>query len=91
MAIRRRPPAPEAPAELAEFQPEEWESPGDERWWPSVERWKAARRVWLVEHPDNNALVDNLDLMVHEHRVHMNMLRWRSQELRRSGCASETG
>jgi hypothetical protein len=41
------------PAELIEFDPEEWADPVDSSWSSSFERWCDARRVWAAEHPDS--------------------------------------
>ena len=68
MAMHRRPPGVEPPAELFEFRPEEWAAPGDLDRETAFQRWKAARRAWIAEHP-GSALGDMLDLLQGERRA----------------------
>ena len=76
MAMHRKPAEIETPAELLQFNPEEWESPDDSGWWPAFERWKDARRARTAQHP-KSALGNLLALMIVEHQTHMAMLRLR--------------
>ncbi len=62
MAIHRRPPGVEPPAGLFEFPLEEWQAPGDLDREPAFQRWAAARRAWIAEHP-GSALGGMLDLL----------------------------
>ena len=60
MAMHRRPPSAKPPAELVTFDPEDWPhgpgEPADVTWYPSFQRWCEARRAWLAEHPESDAL-----------------------------------
>ena len=63
MAVRRRPPAAVAPAELVYFDPAEW--PGGE-WWERFELWGRARMEYARQHP-GSVLGSRLDVL-REHR-----------------------
>jgi hypothetical protein len=70
MAMWRRPPGFEPPAELFEFDPADW--PGSDvftdwptenpAWEAAFKRWNAARRAWVAKHP-NSRLGNRLDLL----------------------------
>ena len=68
MATHRRPPGVEPPAELFEFQLEEWQAPDDPDREAAFQRWTTARRAWVAEHPDS-ALGNRLDLLRGERRA----------------------
>ena len=80
MAMRRRPPGVEPPAELFEFRLQDWPAgsgdpeplqmfePPRSEWELAFSRWKAARRAWVAKHP-NSSLGDPLDLLIGERRA----------------------
>ena len=87
MAMHRRPPGVEPPAELFEFRPEDWpgipghpqvfedwRTPPTDEWELAFARWKAARWAWVAEHP-NTVLGDRLDLLRAARRIRE--ARWR--------------
>lgn len=73
MAQRRLRPAEQPPAELLEFNVEEWTAPDDESWHPAFRRWQLARHAWVQTHPDT-ILGDIIDVLLGETMVR----RWRA-------------
>ena len=82
MAMHRRPPGVEPPAELFEFRLEEWQAPGDQDREPAFQRWRAARRAWISELP-SSALGGMLDLLRGERRARFGNLGWRQTDVSR--------
>jgi hypothetical protein len=82
MAMHRRLPGVEPPAELFEFRLEEWAAPGDLDQEPAFRRWAAARRAWIAEHPDS-ALGGMLDLLRGERRARFGNLGWHQSDVSR--------
>jgi len=92
MAMHRRPPSAKPPAELVTFDPEDWPhgpgEPADVTWYPSFQRWCEARRAWLAEHPESDALGDVVDLLNGEIQV---QLDWMTRHpFERIGAAAAT-
>src|SRR5215212_426079 len=80
MAMHRRPPGVEPPAELFEFRLEEWQAPDDLDWEAAFQRWTTARRAWVAEHPDS-ALGNRLDLLRGERRARFRNLGWHQSDV----------
>jgi hypothetical protein len=76
MATRREAPSTPTPAELTEFEPDEWSAPGETSWHGGFQRWKHARRAWIREHPDST-LGDMIDVFRVEHLTLCELERWR--------------
>ncbi len=65
-----RPVAAAAPAELAEFDPNEWATPADQgAWGPAFCRWIDARRAWMKTHGTETSLGNWLEVLRCEHRT----------------------
>jgi hypothetical protein len=58
----------EPPAELVDFDPKEWVTPGDALWASAFRRWQLARHAW-VEQPNESVLGDLLDCLRDERRL----------------------
>ena len=82
MATHRRPRGVEPPAELFEFRLEEWQAPDDQDREPAFQRWRAARRAWITEHP-GSALGGMLDLLRGERQARFGNLGWRQTDVSR--------
>jgi hypothetical protein len=63
------------PAELVEFEPEEWTAPDDHTSWQAFERWKDARHHWVKTHGKESILGGLVNVMREEHNLHMERLR----------------
>jgi hypothetical protein len=75
MAKHRQAPSTPTPAELTQFDPEEWSAPGETSWHQGFKRWKQARHTWLHEHPDSS-LGDAIDVFRVEHLTRVELERW---------------
>lgn len=66
MARHRRPPLTVAPpAELLQFDPDDWPA---EQWWQSLELWSRACMKFVKQHP-GTALGNALDVLREQRRV----------------------
>ena len=75
MAQRRLRPVVEPPAELVEFDPDEWTEPADRRPWQAFERWTVARHQWVKTHGKESILGNLLEVMREEHNLGMEIRR----------------
>ena len=75
MAQRRLRSVVEPPAELVEFDPDEWTEPADRASWQAFERWKVARHQWVKKHGGESILGNLVDVFREEHNLHMERLR----------------
>jgi hypothetical protein len=63
----------EPPAELVEFDEEEWAAPGD--WWQAFGRWTDARHAWVKTHGNDSILGNLVDVFREEHNLGMERRR----------------
>ena len=75
VAQRRLRPVVVPPAELVEFDVEEWAVPDDHSSWQAFERWKDARHHWVKTHGKESILGGLVNVMREEHNLHMERLR----------------
>jgi hypothetical protein len=75
VAQRRLRSVVEPPAELVEFDVEEWAAPDDHSSWQAFERWKDGRHQWVKTHGKEAILGGLVNVMREEHEMHMERLR----------------
>lgn len=69
MARHFKPVPIEPRAELLDFDPAEWVTPGDALWASAFRRWQLARHAWVEKHPNQSVLGDLLDCLRDEVRM----------------------
>jgi hypothetical protein len=75
VAQRRLRAVAQPPAELVEFDVEEWTEPADRAPWQAFERWTVARHQWVKTHGNESILGTLVDVFREEHNLHMEIRR----------------